>query len=67
MNERIKEFAEQAALLGPTSRIGNAHEAAERFAELIIGECCIAMNPMLKDMISRGKAIEIIKQHFGVK
>jgi len=35
MNERIKELAEQAGLLGPTSRVGNAHEAAERFAELI--------------------------------
>ena len=32
MNERMKELAEQAALLGPTSRVGNAHEAAERFA-----------------------------------
>ena len=35
MNERMKELAEQAALLGPTSRVGNAHEAAERFAELV--------------------------------
>ena len=35
MNERTKELAEQAALLGPTSRVGNAHEAAERFAELV--------------------------------
>ena len=35
MNERIKELAEQAALLGPTSRVGNSHEAAERFAELV--------------------------------
>ena len=35
MNERLKEFAEQSVLLGPTSRVGNAHEAAERFAELV--------------------------------
>ena len=35
MNERIKELAEQSGLLGPTSRVGNAHEAAERFAELV--------------------------------
>ena len=35
MNERLKEFAEQSGLLGPTSRVGNAHEAAERFAELV--------------------------------
>lgn len=38
MNERIKELAEQAALLGPSSRIGNAHEATEKFAELIVKE-----------------------------
>jgi len=39
MNERIKELAAQAGLLGPSSRIGNAHEAAEKFAELIVREC----------------------------
>ena len=39
MNERIKQLAEQAALLGPSSRVGNAHEATEKFAELIVREC----------------------------
>ena len=39
MNEQIKELAEQAALLGPSSRVGNAHEATEKFAELIVREC----------------------------
>ena len=39
MNERIGKLAEQAGLLGPSSRIGNAHEATEKFAELIIREC----------------------------
>ena len=39
MNERIGQLAEQAGLLGPSSRIGNSHEAAERFAELIVREC----------------------------
>jgi|688.fasta_scaffold447231_4 hypothetical protein len=39
MNERIQELAEQANLLGPSSRIGNSHEAAEKFAELIVREC----------------------------
>jgi hypothetical protein len=38
MNERIKLLAEQAALLGPSSRVGNAHEATEKFAELIVAE-----------------------------
>ena len=39
MNERIGKLAEKAGLLGPGSRIGNSHEAAERFAQLIIREC----------------------------
>ena len=39
MNERIQELAEQAGLLGPSSRVGNSHEATEKFAELIVKEC----------------------------
>jgi len=39
MNDRIKQLAEQSGLLGPTSRIGNSHEATEKFAELIVREC----------------------------
>ena len=77
MNERIKELAEQAGLLGPSSRIGNAHEAAEKFAQLIVQECAQYMyehyphslyeiNYMRKHM---GDADwnKPIKQHFGVE
>jgi hypothetical protein len=39
MNERIGKLAEQAGLLGPSSRVGNSHEATERFTELIVREC----------------------------
>jgi hypothetical protein len=42
MNERIRELAEQAGLLGPSSRIGNSHDAAAEFAKLIIEECELA-------------------------
>ena len=42
MNERILEIAEQAGLLGPSSRIGNSHDAAVEFAKLIIEECELA-------------------------
>ena len=35
MNERDKEIAERVGLLGPSSRVGSAHEAAEKFATLI--------------------------------
>jgi hypothetical protein len=35
MNERDIELVEQAGLLGPSSQVGNSHEAAERFVALI--------------------------------
>ena len=37
-----------------------------KFAELIVRECCIALNPMLRDMISRGQGVDLIKLHFGM-
>ena len=67
MNERIRELAEQSGLLGPTSRIGNSHEATEKFAELIVKECRVALQTMLRDQISRGHAYKLIEEHFGVK
>ena len=77
MNKKIQELAEQAALLGPSSRIGNAHEATERFAELIVREC-IAINkvettaldlPEYNLGILEGyrRARENISIHFGVE
>jgi len=67
MNERIRELAEQSGLLGPTSRIGNSHEATEKFAELIVKECRVALQTMLRDQISRGHAYKLIEEHFGVE
>jgi hypothetical protein len=61
MNERIRELAEQA---------GFAYEPSltlQKFAELIVQECGVALSPMLRDMISRGQAVELIKKHFGVE
>jgi len=69
MNERIKVLIQQA-----TTRIDPiAHDGAcwdfdkEKFAELIVAECGVALSPMLRDMISRGQAYDLIKQHFGVE
>ena len=41
-------------------------EGLDLFAELIVKECCIALNPMLRDMISRGQGVDMIKLHFGM-
>ena len=59
MNERIRELAEQ--VYG-----SQATEQEIKFAELIIRQCCIALNPMLRDMISRGQGVDMIKLHFGM-
>lgn len=70
MNERIKLLADQAKNSIPKDTLGvtewiDAYN--QRFAELIVEECGIALHPMLRDMISRGQAYDLIQQHFGVK
>ena len=69
MNERIKELAEQATTyIEPTATSGEGWIFdKEKFAELIIRECGVALSPMLRDMVSRGQAYNLIKEHFGVE
>ena len=69
MNERIKELTEQAGIdewwdSGSERREG-LQEHLEKLAELIVKECGVALSPMLRDMVSRGQAFDLIKQHFG--
>ena len=76
MNERIRELAEQAGLVkileehaheyGAGTFENTPYPELEKFAELIVRECCIALNPMLRDMISRGQGVDMIKLHFGM-
>jgi len=76
MNERITQLAEQAvryALDKANEGEDEDYEYSfdddfqEKFAELIVRECGVALSPMLRDMVSRGKAYDMIKQHFGVE
>jgi hypothetical protein len=80
MNKRIKQLAEQAGILKEQSvqaKIVKNEDGTwtsileypdlEKFAELIIEQCGIALSPMLRDMISRGQAYDMIRQHFGVE
>lgn len=64
MNERIKQLWDEAAKLEPDPSWEGQTRFMELFAEAIIRECCIALNPMLRDMISRGQGQELIRQHF---
>ena len=75
MNERIRQLAEQAGIeftYDPTETPMRAfvecwEDEMAKFAELIVQECGVELNPMLRDMISRGQAFDLIKQHFGVE
>ena len=74
MKERIKQLAEQAGLefdndlaLEPEPIYYTTQKDLEKFAELIVRECGVALSPMLRDMVSRGQAYELIKEHFGVE
>ena len=80
MNERIRQLSEQAHrsttnelahLQQVHNRTYDLNESAaiytEKFAQLIVQECGVALSPMLRDMVSRGQAFDLIKQHFGVE
>ena len=67
MNERIRELAEQVGLLGPSSRIGNAHEAAEKFAELIVRECANIFEGVYTDQQRPERIDKRIKERFGIE
>jgi hypothetical protein len=72
MNERIKELCSKAisdvdGIQNPDTQHMYIPDCfRDRFAEAVIRECCIALNPMLRDMISRGQGREIILQHFDI-
>ena len=65
MYQRIEELAEQAGLLGPSSRVGNSHEATERFAELIIEECATVIERNLFQGIGWNTS-RAVRRHFGI-
>ena len=80
MNPHIRELAEQAGadfmrrinynnLEGQEYEedagvIFESTESFEKFAQLIIAECCVALRPMLRDMISRSRGVDLIVEHF---
>ena len=69
MNERIRELEKQcwSHRVDGTLVDGQLHFDTKKFAELFVKECGVALNPILRDMISRGHGYELIKEHFGVK
>lgn len=72
MNERFQELHNQARDFYLQDEymdlsMKDLHRLVEsKFAELIVKECEVALSPMLRDMVSRGQAYDLIKKHFGV-
>lgn len=69
MSEKIDELMYHAGLTAQgcwDEMDSYDKQAILKFAELIIKDCEIALKPMLRDMISRGKAVDLIKEHFGI-
>lgn len=62
MNDRLKQLMLEAGYAAP-ELAGRANQ----LAELIIKECEVALHPMLRDQISRGQGVDLIKKHFGVE
>ena len=69
MNELIKKLKDQCWVekCWDNDMWIEKHIDLELFAELIVQECGVALSPMLRDMVSRGQAYDLIKQHFGVE
>ena len=69
MNKAFDDLIYQSGLIadGCWDELGTyEQEAIERLLELTVIECCKALNPMLRDMISRGQGVDMIKLHFGM-
>ena len=66
MNERIGKLAEQAGLLGPSSRVGNSHEATEQFAELILQDCMSICEDLGDKGLDGHYCVDKIRKEFGV-
>jgi len=65
INTRIQALIEQVGT--DVSGKWISVDDAEKLTELMVQECGVALAPMLRDMISRGQAYRLIKQHFGVE
>ena len=71
MNQLVNDLAEHADFYVGNEHSDKSHEERQRlfmehYTHLVIQEATTALNPMLRDMISRGQAVSLIKHHFSV-
>lgn len=76
MNERYFELVRESTVPADHSQeyarsrglVDNLDEKLDigRYTEAVVRECCRALNPQLRDMISRGQGCTLILEHFGI-
>jgi len=68
MNERIREFARTSHLdvYGLGKDRAKWEDTLEKFAELIVRECCL-LTEQYQHRVTFYRADETIKRHFGVE
>jgi hypothetical protein len=69
MNTQIDTLIEVTAKIldrDPMDQMQDTEATLRQFVRAIVQECQPALNPVLRDMISRGQAYDLIKAHFGV-
>jgi hypothetical protein len=69
MNERIKELEKQCWSHRVNGRLvdGQLHFDTQKFAELIVKECCNILDPGEHQLIARFQARKWLQEHFGVE
>lgn len=65
--QTIENLLYKAGLTADGVELGRyEEECILRLIRYTVDECCIALDPMLRDMISRGQAVDSIHKHFGI-
>jgi len=67
MNERIRLLAEQAGIYKLNLSDETEYWIMEKFAELIVKECCDILDPGEHQLIARFQARKWLEEHFGVE
>lgn len=65
MKQKYEHLMYMAGLTADGVELGDYEQAAiERLIDLTVVECCLALTSQLRDMISRGQGVDLIKQQF---
>jgi len=65
-NQAMDYATEQYGLQRAGEKVWDPLTYDRKFAQLLVEECGVALSPMLRDMVSRGQAHELIKRHFNM-